>query len=101
MRERSEAAQLVVGAAVLDARYCALLLEERERALGAAAGQPCAPAYVRLTAPEREALRAIPAQTLQEFARGVEGNRLLAGERVQRPPRADGVEPAGRGAGAA
>ena len=79
MRERSEAAELVVGAALLDARYCSLLLEAREQALGAAAGQPCAPAHVRLTAPERAALAAIPAATLQEFAQGVVEEPLLAG----------------------
>jgi hypothetical protein len=81
--ERSEAAQLIVGAAVLDARYCALLLEER--ALGAATCQPCAPTHVRLTAPEREALAALPARTLQEFAQGVEGASRSAGVRSLRP----------------
>jgi hypothetical protein len=96
--ERSEAAELIMGAALLDARSCALLLEERARALGAATHQPCAPAHVRLTAPEREALVAIPARTLQEFAQGVVGEPLLAGGRSLHP---GSDEPAERGAGAA
>ncbi len=102
MEERSEAAQLIVGAALLDARYCALLLEERDRALDAAVHQPCAPAHVRLTVPERETLAAIPARTLQEFAQGVTGDRLfLTGARTRRTRRAGRDGPAARGAGAA
>ncbi|MDQ3701577.1 MAG: hypothetical protein M3442_11760 [Chloroflexota bacterium] len=71
MERCNEAAQLVVGAAVLDTRYCALLVEQRARALEEVVLMPSAPAHVRLTTPDREELMAIRARTLREFSLGV------------------------------
>ena len=67
-----EAAQLVVGAAILDPRFCQELLENRGKALRAVDRLPVAPDHVRLTAGDRRALAAIRATDLQEFAVGVE-----------------------------
>lgn len=71
MERCNEAAQLVVGAAVLDTRYCALLVEQRVRALDEVVLLPSAPEHVRLTTLDREELMAIRARTLREFALGV------------------------------
>jgi hypothetical protein len=67
-----EAAQLVVGAAILDPRFRQELLENRGKALRAVDRLAVAPAHVRLTAGDRRALSAIRATDLQEFAVGVE-----------------------------
>ena len=67
-----EAAQLVVGAAILDPRFRQELLENRGKALRAVDRLAVAPAHVRLTAGDRRALAAIRATDLQEFAVGVE-----------------------------
>ena len=82
MERCNEAVQLVVGAAVLDARYGALLVEQRAQALDEVALLPSAPAHVRLTMPDREELMAIRARTLREFALGVVRLMRL---RVSRP----------------
>jgi hypothetical protein len=67
-----ESAQLVVGAAILDPRYCRRLLDDREGALRAADRLAVAPAHVRLSPADRRSLAAIPASSLTEFARGIE-----------------------------
>jgi hypothetical protein len=65
-----DALQVVIGAALLDTRYRAMLLADRREALDALATQPCAPA-VQLSPEERDALLAIPAASLAELAGGV------------------------------
>ncbi|MGH2355718.1 MAG: hypothetical protein ACRDI2_05940 [Chloroflexota bacterium] len=72
MAVNMEAAQLVVGAAILDPRFCRLLLSQRAKALAEVERQPSAPNHVRLSRQDRQALGAIRAGTLAEFARGVE-----------------------------
>jgi hypothetical protein len=67
-----EAAQLVIGAAILDPRYCAQLIKDREGALAAADRLPGAPRHVRLSGRDRQILASIKAESLDEFARGVE-----------------------------
>lgn len=67
-----EAVQLVVGAAIIDQRFCDQLLRDRERALRAVERLPVRPRHVRLSAADRRALEAIRGQSLVEFARGVE-----------------------------
>lgn len=67
-----EAAQLVVGAAILDSRFRTELLQNRDRALRTVDRLAVAPAHVRLTAGDRRALAAIQATDLQQFAVGVE-----------------------------
>ena len=67
-----EAAQLVVGAAVLDPRFCARLFRDREEALKAVDRLPGTPPHLHLTAYDRKTLAAIKADTLVEFARAVE-----------------------------
>lgn len=73
----NEGAQLVVGAAIVDARYRRLLLRDRGKALCEVGRQAGAPASVRLTANDRLALGAIPARSLAEFALGVERQRMV------------------------
>lgn len=72
-----EAAQVVVGAAILDATFCNLLLTRRAEALSAFHRQPCVPKGVRLSSRDVAALTAIRARNLAEFARGVEALRVL------------------------
>lgn len=73
-----EAAQLVVGAALLDARFRRTLIEDRSRALREVEQQPAAPKHVRMTEDDRLALASIKARSLTEFALGVERLRLEA-----------------------
>lgn len=72
-----EAAQLVVGAALISPRYRDLLLRHRQVALNSAERQPGAPEGLRVAEDDRKALRTIQAETLEEFARGVERMRRL------------------------
>jgi hypothetical protein len=78
-----QAAQLVVGAALLDARFRRTLIEDRSRALREVEQQPSAPKHVRMTEDDRLALASIKARSLAEFALGVErlrlGSRSLVG----------------------
>lgn len=78
-----EAAQLVVGAAILDARYRRLLLNDPVRALRSIERQSTRLARVRLTSQDRLALVAIRARTLAEFGRGVERLRAQAAAQPQ------------------
>jgi hypothetical protein len=83
-----ESAQLVVGAAILDSRYCRRLIDDREGALRAVDRLEVAPPHVRLTAADRRSLAAIPAGSLTEFARGIERLRRTVPpttHRVRRP----------------
>ena len=81
-----EAAQLVVGAAILDSRFRKELIENPVKALRTVDRLPVAPAHVRLTAGDRRALAAIRATDLQEFAVGVERlRRTMRPARVARP----------------
>jgi hypothetical protein len=86
-----EAAQLVVGAAIVDARFCDRLLNRRAQALAHVNHLPEVPDHVRLTAEDRKALNNIPAATLAEFARGVERLRLTVIPGKLRRPLADEV----------
>ena len=79
-----EAAQLVVGAALLDRRFARELLHDRAHALQAVAALPIAPQGIRLTEDDRQALGAIRAETVQDFARVV--SRLCGPIRPVPPP---------------
>src|SRR5262245_26517728 len=81
-----EAAQLVVGAAILDSRFRQELLRNPGQALRAVDRLPVAPAHVRLTASDRRALAGIRATDLQAFAVGVERlRRTIRPNRSTRP----------------
>jgi hypothetical protein len=81
-----EAAQLVVGAAILDPRFRQDLLENRAKALRSVDRLSVAPDHVRLTAGDRRTLAAIRATDLQQFAVGVERlRRTLRPGRTVRP----------------
>ncbi len=66
-----ESAQLVVGAAIIDSRFCDQLLQDRASALRSVERSTVAPKHVRLSSRDRRALQAIRADSLTEFARGV------------------------------
>ena len=89
-----EAAQLVVGAAILDARFRSTLLKDRTRALQQVEQQAGAPPHVLMTAQDRQTLGAIPARTLAEFALGVERLRVVVASPTSQPslPLADMAE---------
>jgi len=72
-----ESAQLVIGAAALDARFRKLLLTNPDRALQEVTDRPGVPSGSRLSDDDRRTLGTIRAASLSEFARGVE--RLHAG----------------------
>jgi hypothetical protein len=72
-----DAAQLVVGAAIIDARYRRLLMNDRSRALAEVTQDPCAGRGLRLTAQDRLELSAIRARDLREFALGIERSRRV------------------------
>lgn len=72
-----ESAQLVIGAAALDARFRKLLLSNPDRALLEVTARPGVPSGSRLSDDDRRTLGTIRAASLSEFARGVE--RLHAG----------------------
>jgi hypothetical protein len=74
-----EAAQFVVGAAVLDRRLAHMLLHDRVRALREIEALPIAPSSVRFSEEDRLLLGAVRANNVQEFARGVE--RMCGGIR--------------------
>lgn len=71
MRVNMESAQLVIGAAIIDSRFCDQLLQDCAVALRAVERLPVAPKHVRLSSGDRRALQAIRADSLTEFARGV------------------------------
>ena len=83
MNLNMEAAQLVVGAAILDSTFRGQLFADRMGALKAVERQPAAPSHVRLTAQDRRLLASIQATDLQQFAVGV--------ERLRRSVRATGI----------
>jgi hypothetical protein len=90
MTVQHEAAQLVVGAALLDPRFCGRLLRTPTAALAVVERQPGAPQHVRLTDADRRALGALRARTLQEFARGVERlRRTVSQAGLAAPPLGD------------
>ena len=66
-----ESMQLVVGAAIIDSRFCDRLLHDRTGALRSVERLPAAPKHVSLSSSDRRALQAIRADSLTEFARGV------------------------------
>jgi hypothetical protein len=72
-----EAAQLLVGAAILDSRFCRQLIDDRNQALDDLEAQPCAPRGIRLTQEDRLAFTSIRARSLREFAVGVERLRSV------------------------
>jgi hypothetical protein len=74
-----ESAQLVIGAAALDARFRKLLLTNPDRALREVTARPGVPSGSRVSEDDRRVLATIRAGSLSEFARGVE--RLRTGAR--------------------
>src|SRR5688500_15472361 len=86
MNLNMEAAQLVVGAAILDSTFRGQLFDDRRAALKSVERLPVAPSHVRLTAQDRRLLTSIQATDLQQFAVGVERlRRSVRSNRVSRP----------------
>lgn len=79
-----EAAQLVVGVAVLDSRYRKRLLSNPARAIAEVAQQREMPVSSRPSAADLAALSAIRARTLAEFAHSVEALSRDAGRQDTR-----------------
>ena len=90
LRLNMEAAQLVVGAAILDPRFRDQLIDDRAGALRAVDGLPVAPDHVRLMPQDRRALGLIRADSLQDFALGVERLRRSVQPAQVRQPAASG-----------
>jgi hypothetical protein len=73
-----ESAQLVIGAAALDARFRRLLLTNPDRALREVTARPGVPSDSRVSEDDRRVLATIRAGSLSEFARGVERLRAAS-----------------------
>jgi hypothetical protein len=72
-----EAAQLVIGAALIDRQFAQLLLDDPAAALTQVEAMPCAPRYVRLTDDDRQRLAAERMPSLEAFAGAVERRRRM------------------------
>jgi hypothetical protein len=67
-----EAAQAMVGEAIINQGFARTLTRDRGRALRALATAPCIPHGARLTNEDRLVLGSIRASSVQQFARAVE-----------------------------
>jgi hypothetical protein len=83
-----EAAQLIIGAALIDRQFAQLLLDNPAAALMQVESMPCAPRYVRLTDDDRQRLAAERMPSLEAFAGAVERRRRVvwSAPNVRRAP---------------
>jgi hypothetical protein len=73
----NEAAQLVIGAALIDRQFAQLLLDDPAAALRQVEALPGAPRYVHLTDDDRQTLAAQRMPSLEAFAVAVERRRRM------------------------
>jgi hypothetical protein len=84
-----EAAQLVIGAALIDRQFAQLLLDDPAAALMQVESVPGAPRHLRLTDEDRRRLAAERMPSLEAFAGAVESRRQVSWSdvNVRRAPR--------------